>query len=233
MSPAPDELDPHRTTLASYQANVERYLAGLAAQPSPADAAHLAQFAGLLPAGAEVLEIGSGPGRDADALESRGLRVRRTDATAAFVERLRRHGHHAELLDVLTDQLGGPYDGIWASAVLLHFDREVLADVLGRCRAAVRPAGLLGFSMKEGDGERWTTAKLDAPRYYVYWRPDELLALVRLAAGVDEPGGGPAGRLVVSDLPRRAGRRLGHTSRPGDEGIRAGPAIRALSESRF
>lgn len=179
MSTPDQPLDPHRTTLASYQANVERYVAGLAPVPAPATAEHLARFAGLLPPAGRVLEIGSGPGRDAAELESRGLRVRRTDATPAFVERLRREGHSADLLDVLTDELGDGYDGIWASAVLLHLERDQLAPVLRRCRAAVRPDGVLGFSMKEGDGEAWTTEKLGAPRYYVYWRREPLVALVR------------------------------------------------------
>ena len=46
------------------------------------------------PEGAHVLEIGSGPGFDAAVLEERGFRVRRTDATAAFVEMLRARLHH-------------------------------------------------------------------------------------------------------------------------------------------
>jgi SAM-dependent methyltransferase len=172
-------LDPHRTTLASYQANVDRYLASLAPRPAQPTVDQLARFAELLPPGARVLEIGAGPGRDADELESRGLLVRRTDATPAFVERLRRLGHRAEVLDVLTDELGGPYAGIWASAVLLHVGRDQLAEVLVRCRAAVEPGGLLGISVKEGDGEGWTTEKLDAPRYYVYWRAEPLVELGR------------------------------------------------------
>lgn len=179
MTAAPGERDPHRTTLASYQARMECYLAGLAPQPAQPTLDHLAQFAGLLPPGGQVLELGSGPGRDADDLEARGLRVRRTDATPAFVDRMRRNGRPAELLDALTDELGGPYHGIWASAVLLHFERDQLAGLLRRCRAAVQPAGLLGFSVKEGDGERWTTEKLDAPRYFVYWRREPLEALLR------------------------------------------------------
>ena len=172
-------LDPHLTTLASYQDNVDRYLATLAAQPTPATARHLADFAELLTPGSLVLEVGSGPGRDALELEARGLLVRRTDATPAFVDRLRRQGHPADLLDVLTDQLGGPYAGIWAAAVLLHLSRPQLAEVLSRFRAAVPANGVLGFSVKEGDGAEWTTDKLDAPRYFVYWRQAPLLELVR------------------------------------------------------
>ncbi|MCW2749117.1 MAG: methyltransferase type 12, partial [Aeromicrobium sp.] len=43
----------------------------------------LTHLAETIPAG-HVLEIGSGPGWDADALEKAGLTVRRTDITLAF-----------------------------------------------------------------------------------------------------------------------------------------------------
>jgi hypothetical protein len=30
------------------------------------------------------------------------------------------------------------------------------------------------LTLKEGDGEAWSSAKLQAPRWFVYWRPDAL-----------------------------------------------------------
>jgi 2-polyprenyl-3-methyl-5-hydroxy-6-metoxy-1,4-benzoquinol methylase len=127
-------------------------------------------------AGGSVLEIGSGPGVDAALLEERGFRVRRTDATAAFVEMLQAQGHRADVLDVRTDDLGGPYDAVFAQAVLLHVDRAELPRVLARLAAAVRPGGLLALSLKEGDGEGWSTHKVELPRHFVYWRADPLRA---------------------------------------------------------
>ncbi|HEX2903028.1 MAG TPA: class I SAM-dependent methyltransferase [Jatrophihabitans sp.] len=165
-------------TLAAYESGVEQYLAALAPAPGAAQAAHREAFAAGLPAAAQVLEIGSGPGLDADWLQAQGVQVRRTDAAAAFVHRLQRLGHAAERLDVLTDPLGGPYDGIWANAVLLHLSRAELAPVLSKLHAALRPSGYFGFSVKEGDGERWVPGKLAQPRYFVYWRPDPLRALL-------------------------------------------------------
>ena len=50
-----------------------------------------------LDAGARVLEVGSGPGRDARALEEAGLSVRRTDITPAFVRMLRADGFEADV----------------------------------------------------------------------------------------------------------------------------------------
>lgn len=54
-----------------------------------------------LPSGGTVLEIGSGPGRDADVVESLGMAVRRTDATRAFIDLMAERGKHAELLNVV------------------------------------------------------------------------------------------------------------------------------------
>jgi predicted TPR repeat methyltransferase len=126
-----------------------------------------------------VLEIGSGPGWDADHLELSGLRVARTDAAPAFVERLRAAGHDARLLDVRTGELGGPYQAVLANAVLPHLDRGQVEDVLGRARRAVVAGGILGFTVKEGDGAAWSDHKLGLPRHFTYWREPALRAVLR------------------------------------------------------
>ncbi len=165
--------DPTDVTLATYERSVEAYCAGTPATVAPAVASLLDALAGELPGG-RVLELGSGPGTDADELERRGLVVDRTDATPAFVQRLRDRGHEARLLDVRDGDLGGPVDAVLADAVLLHLGRDELARALAACHDAVRPGGLLAFTLKEGDGEAWSDAKLSAPRWFVYWRPRPL-----------------------------------------------------------
>lgn len=67
----------------------------------------LDRYADLVGSG-RVLELGSGPGWDALHLEARGVRVTRSDATGAFLTRLRAAGHEALHLGVRTDDLGGP-----------------------------------------------------------------------------------------------------------------------------
>ncbi len=165
-------------TLASYEAAADRYAAHQPAVAPVELLAFLAAMAGLLPAGGRVLEIGSATGHDAALLEARGLSVHRTDATGAFVEQLRSRGLEAEILNVITDELGGPWDGVYANAVLLHLDAGELACVLARTAGAVVSGGILGFTVKEGDGARWSMAKLDLPRHFIYWRPASLRAMV-------------------------------------------------------
>jgi 2-polyprenyl-3-methyl-5-hydroxy-6-metoxy-1,4-benzoquinol methylase len=146
--------------------------------------AELDAFAAAVGAGGAVLEIGSAGGRDALELEKRELTVRRTDVTPAFVELMRSQGHQADVLDPLTDELvderGGPYDGVWANACLLHVARPDLPTVLARLAEVTRAGGVLGMTLKEGDGEEWSVhGHVRAPRRFVYWREAPLRAVLR------------------------------------------------------
>lgn len=165
--------DPTDATIAAYERGVSAYLAH-SSPPASGLAAFLDRFASRVDSG-PVLEIGSGPGWDALHLEALGVTVERTDATRAFVDRLRAEGHPARVLDVRTDDLGGPYRGVLADAVLLHLDRAAFGAALVRLRDAA-PDGILAITLKEGDGEEWSDAKLGEARYFCYWREDELRA---------------------------------------------------------
>jgi len=185
-----------RATVAAYDGNAREY-AEAVWELNDGVRAELDWLAAAVGAGGHVLEIGSAGGRDAIALEERGLKVRRTDVTPAFVELMRSDGYDADVLDPLTDELGGPYDGVWASACLLHVAREDLPTVLTNLADATRPGGALGMSLKEGDGEEWSThGHVQAPRLFTYWREAPLHAVLgqagwrveELTHGVSENG---------------------------------------------
>ena len=95
--------DPGGVTLASYETAAQRYRER-SVEPSPALVAFLDQLSALVGVG-HILEIGSGPGREAAYIEARGPRVTRTDGARAFVEMMRADGHEAELLDVRTGEI--------------------------------------------------------------------------------------------------------------------------------
>jgi trans-aconitate methyltransferase len=166
--------DPCDITLRSYSDAIDRYIAGTE-WPSAALTRYLDRIAEVVGSG-HILELGSGPGWDADYLEARGARVSRTDASVAFVDRLRRHGHCARVVDARRDDLGGPYDAVYANAVMLHLSAAQVDSVLRRAWHAVVPGGLLAVTLKDGDGSAWSTAKLDRPRHFTYWREPALRA---------------------------------------------------------
>ncbi|WP_405060727.1 class I SAM-dependent methyltransferase [Kribbella sp. NBC_01505] len=177
-------------TLATYEQAAEAFRESIPKEPN-----HelIDQLAELVPAGARVLELGSGTGRDAIELERRGYAVRRTDATEAFLEMMRTDGHDATRLEALADDFGGPYDAVFADAVFLHFKRSQLAGVLYK---AARAAPVLIFSTIEGSGEEWSNRYLDLPRHFVMWQEQPLRDLLTTT-------GWTVRQLIRTPTPRR------------------------------
>jgi SAM-dependent methyltransferase len=175
-------------TVRSYDRDAAAYVARTATVPDSVRAA-LEHLADRLGPGARVLEIGSGGGRDALLMEQLGLAVRRTDVTPAFVALLREQGHACDRLDPLVDDLttpDGPYDAVWANASLLHVARDDLPTVMGRLAVVTRPGGMLRMSLKEGDGDGWSThGTISGRRHFTYWRAADAEAVVRSAGWGD------------------------------------------------
>jgi hypothetical protein len=165
----------NEVTLAAYEQAAERFRETIPKEPGEP----LLELFDLLGEragpGATVIELGSGTGLDATELERRGFVVRRTDAARAFVDMMRADGHDADRLNALTDDLGGPYDAVFADAVFLHFDPDQLATVLRKAAGAAR---LLAFTTREGDGDEWSNRFLDLPRHFFLWREQPLRDLL-------------------------------------------------------
>jgi SAM-dependent methyltransferase len=142
-------------TVAAYENYARRYAAAVAQTPSDSAAASFRRLVDVLPAGGRVLDIGSGPGWDADFLEGLGLRVHRTDVTAAFREFQAERGHRVDGLDVLVDDIAETYDGILMLCVLQHFERSDLDAVLRKLANALKDEGALLLSYPLGEGEFW------------------------------------------------------------------------------
>lgn len=202
-----------RATVVAYDASAAAYRDGRI--PSEQVDAAVVAFAEALGPGARVLEIGSAGGHDARALEAQGLSVRRTDVSPGFVELLRADGHAADLVDPLTDALdaperpGTPYDGVWANACLLHVDRSELPTVLRRLASVVAPGGLLRLSLKEGDGDGWSThGHVTGRRRFTYWRSEPLREVLEDSgwdvAEIDRTEGASSGQVWLEATARRA-----------------------------
>lgn len=162
--------DSSAATLAAYQRHAAQYIE----LTSMARSSLVDDLIALTSTGSTVLELGSGPGRDAAALEAAGLVVHRTDGAVSFVEQFQLAGLEARILDVHADDFGGPYDAVFANAVLLHVSRLQLPRVLEVALRATRLGGVLAASFKKGTGEDWSTKKLDAPRRFTYWQEEDL-----------------------------------------------------------
>lgn len=167
----------NQRTVAAYDDYAEQY-AEVTRDRLPIGDEALARFADALRPGARVLEVASGPGWDADELEAQGLHVRRTDLSEGFIAVQRRRGKIVEPLDLVTDDLGGPWDGLMALYVLQHIERDGMEGVIQRVVAALRPSGLFLTSFQEGEGEWRQTGSEGGTYTMIRWRPADMLDLM-------------------------------------------------------
>lgn len=159
-----DAIKRSKRTVESYEGFAADYNKLCENDPPPDVEAALRRMLKAAGPNAHILEIGSGPGRDADFCETQGASVRRTDATQAFLDLQAERGKHGELLNILTGDPGGPYDAVLALCVLIHIGREETQGVLRKIFNALRPGGAFLVSMREGDGET------SGDYHTVYWR---------------------------------------------------------------
>ena len=155
-------------TLQFYRRNAEAY-AGWAKAPST----RLVGFLAMLPEAGSILELGCGAGNHSKEMLSRGFRVRATDGSPEMAEIAAKRLNHpveAMLFDELDEE--AVYDGVWASACLLHVPRDELAGILAHVHRALKPEGLFYASYKVGHGD----GRDSLGRYYNYAPPEWLEA---------------------------------------------------------
>ncbi len=153
-------------TLAFYRDNARAY-----SEWAKGPSTRLIGFLKLLPPGGAVLELGCGAGNHAANMLAAGFAVRATDGSPEMAEiAARRLGQPVEAMRF--DELDEVevYDGVWASACLLHVPRPELSGILARIHRALKPDGLFYASFKMGEGDGRDTLG----RYYNYPSPDWL-----------------------------------------------------------
>lgn len=109
------------------------------------------RFVAALPETASVLDLGSGDGHYAAALESLGCTVTAMDGSKGLAEiASRRLSNPVRIarFDQLEDV--NAFDGVWAHASLLHAPLECLPDLFSRIHRSLRDGGIFHASFKTG-----------------------------------------------------------------------------------
>ena len=179
-------------TLQFYRRNAEAYAAW-----AKAPSTRLKGFLALLPPGGSILELGCGAGNHSAEMLAAGFKLRATDGSpemAGIASRRLGHPVEAMLFDQLDDH--DAYDGVWASACLLHVPRDELAAILGRINRALKPGGLFYASYKLGEGD----GRDSLGRYYNYASLEWLQATYAEAGTWTPVSSGTSRRTVLSQL---------------------------------
>lgn len=106
------------------------------------------EFLSYVPEGGRILDLGFGSGRDMLAFRNAGYQVVGIDPCLSFVHMARSMGLEALPLKAGDMTFENEFDGIWASASLLH--SEDLTEALGKCHKALKERGVLYCSFKKG-----------------------------------------------------------------------------------
>lgn len=104
--------------------------------------------------GKKVIDIGSGPGRDALYFKSKGLEVECIDASSEMVKICHEKDLEAVRMDIESmDFANSSFDAVWAYASLVHIPKKRIYNTLARISEMLKPEGLFFVGMVEGADE--------------------------------------------------------------------------------
>ncbi len=149
---------------------------------------HLVRFADMIRAyglvDLPIVDVGCGPGFDAAFFRGKGLRAVGVDLSPTMIKIGREEfGGDYVLADMRRLPFSANIGGLWVSASFLHLPRVEAPVVLQRFGHFMVPGALLYVSVKAGRGAEWTAESHGQPRsrYFVYWQPEGLDALLHEA----------------------------------------------------
>ena len=113
------------------------------------------RFLPYVPVGGTILDAGCGSGRDSKEFLRRGYVVTALDASAEMA-RLASAYTGLQVFHLRFEEMEfvSAFDGIWASASLLHVPRASMHAALEKLINALKPGGICYMSFKLGDRER-------------------------------------------------------------------------------
>lgn len=111
-------------------------------------------FLSLLPQGGHILDLGCGSGRDSKTFISKGYTVTAVDGSAQIAKFAEDFIGQPVIVSTFQElTYTNMFDGIWASASLLHCPRAQMHVVLARIVLALKLHGVAYMSFKWGEGE--------------------------------------------------------------------------------
>ncbi len=134
----------------------------------------------------KILDIGSGAGFDAKYLYEKGCEVTSIDLSENLLEIAKQIAPNVEFINTdarFMNFNNECFDGIWASASLLHIPKEEVRKVLTNIFSILKPHGIFFVAIKHGIGERFVVNKGSdnlngARRFFAFYQKDEFEKLL-------------------------------------------------------
>lgn len=146
--------DKNKKVIETYDAIAERYAETF--DKKLGDKTFLDVFLSYLKEGDRVIDLGSGTGQHAKYFSDHGLIVEGIELSSEMlrIAQAQYPGIPFRQVDIrLMNYPKDSMDGIWAVYSLFHFKREVFLDVIKKIKKILKPGGIFGLVMQEGEGE--------------------------------------------------------------------------------
>lgn len=132
------------------------------------------RFTFYLHKGNKILDLGCGSGRDTIWFRKNGYIVDAVDGSPAIAEIAADNiGSDVKISSFDDLQTEDEYDGVFASASLLHVPYEHLRAILEKVFASIKKEGILYASFKYGNQSEWRNG-----RYYTDMNEERLLEVI-------------------------------------------------------
>ena len=129
-----------------------------------------------------LLEIGCGPGQDAQFFQSQGLRVLAVDNTPTMVKLTAEKGIPAQVLDCYDlDKINGRFDAVYTMNCLLHIPKQDFDQVLCLISKRLHNSGLmyLGIWGDQNFEGIWEQDRYEPKRFFSFWKIEALLEILQ------------------------------------------------------
>ncbi len=129
-----------------------------------------------------LLEIGCGPGWDAQFFQSQGLRVLAVDNTPTMVNLTEEKGIAAQVLDCYDlDQINERFDAVYTMNCLLHIPKQDFDRILLLISRRLKENGLMyiGIWGDQNFEGIWEQDKYEPKRFFSFWKTEALLEILQ------------------------------------------------------
>ncbi|MDE0685409.1 MAG: class I SAM-dependent methyltransferase [Candidatus Poribacteria bacterium] len=129
-----------------------------------------------------LLEIGCGPGQDAQFFQSQGFQVLAVDNTPAMVKLTAKKGVSAQVWDCYDlDQIGKHFDAVYTMNCLLHIPKQDIDHILHLISRRLNDSGLmyLGLWGDEDFEGILEQDRYEPKRFFSFWKAEALLEVLQ------------------------------------------------------
>lgn len=153
---------------------------------SKAKIPEIPEFMASLPKQGKILEIGCAGGRDAKIFVKNKFDYTGIDLVPLFLKEAKKAVPKGTFLKMDVTKLKFPknsFDGIWASAVLLHLNKPEVPKTLKQMNKVLKSGGIIYICVKRGQGTSQVKEKLSQGnvRAFTFFYKKEIEALVKQA----------------------------------------------------